>query len=445
MAEYRLQGKAFNGKPVKGIITAETNSEAKKKINEMAKAKNFTVNSIEKRKVFIYKIKKADGKLINGEQKAFNKEELKKALQGLGYDVVSVQPKLFSFLMKPPQAEIVTFVRLSADLLNEKLPYNEVLQLLMNDIENASMKEALKNINNDLSKGVDSEEAFGKQEKTLGKFTVKMLGLASKSGNMVDIYQSTAKFLERNAEFRKNLRSALIMPLFTLLILAFAVFYYVAYIFPETAKLFQKLGNELPPMTQKTLEFSDFLLAHMGIISIVVIAITGTIAYFLNTPRGKFLKDQYILKIPMIGPLIHKTSIEIFCRVFNALYSGSGENVDAIKIASEACGNRYMEHQIKNISIPMMLSQGKGLVEGFEASGVFTETALSRFHSGAETGTVKKSAMQIANYYENETVYKLKNIIDFVQLAIAMIIMLVITALTLVSSEAALIKPKTPY
>ena len=53
--------------------------------------------------------------------------------------------------------------------------------------------------------------------------------------------------------------------------------------------------------------------------------------------------------------------------------------------------------------------------------------------------------MQIANYYENETVYKLKNIIDFVQLAIAMIIMLVITALTLVSSEAALIKPKTPY
>ena len=124
MAEYRLQGKAFNGKPVKGIITAETNSEAKKKINEMAKAKNFTVNSIEKRKVFIYKIKKADGKLINGEQKAFNKEELKKALQGLGYDVVSVQPKLFSFLMKPPQAEIVTFVRLSADLLNEKLPYN---------------------------------------------------------------------------------------------------------------------------------------------------------------------------------------------------------------------------------------------------------------------------------------------------------------------------------
>jgi type IV pilus assembly protein PilC len=445
MAEFRIQGMAINGKPIKGIITAENYSLAKKKIQEMAKARNFTLNKIEKRKTYIYKIKKTDGKLTTGEQKAFSKDELKIALENLGYEVVSVQPKLLAFTMKPPSGEIVTFVRLSADLLKEKLPYNEVLQLLSNDIQNPAMREALKQINNDLSKGVDSEEAFAKQERTLGKFTVKMLGLASKSGNMVDIYQSTAKFLERTAEFRKNLRSALIMPLFTLLILIIAVFFYVTYIFPETALLFKKLGNELPPMTAKTLELSEFLSNNMFFITLVFLAISGVAGWYLSTPKGKFYKDQYILKVPMIGSLIHKTTIEIFCRVFHALYSGSGENVDAIKIAAEACGNRYMEHQIKNVAIPMMLSQGKGLVEGFEASGVFTETALSRFHSGAETGTVKKSAMQIANYYENETVYKLKNIIDFIQLAIAMIIMVVITALTLVSSEAALIKPKTPY
>ena len=77
MAEYRIQGKTLNGKPVKGIITADTQSEAKKRINEMAKSRNFTVNTIEKRKVFIYKIKKADGNLISGEQKAFSKDELK--------------------------------------------------------------------------------------------------------------------------------------------------------------------------------------------------------------------------------------------------------------------------------------------------------------------------------------------------------------------------------
>jgi len=92
----------------------------------------------------------------------------------------------------------------------------------------------------------------------------------------------------------------------------------------------------------------------------------------------------------------------------------------------------------------MMLSQGKGLVSSFEATGVFTKTALARFHSGAETGTVKKTALQIANYYEKETVYKLKNAIDFIQLGVAMIIMVIMTVLTLISSETALITPRTP-
>jgi type IV pilus assembly protein PilC len=149
------------------------------------------------------------------------------------------------------------------------------------------------------------------------------------------------------------------------------------------------------------------------------------------------------MRLPVMGTLIHKTVIEIFCRVFYALYSGSGENIDAIKLSAEACGNKYFEHRVKTVSIPMMLSQGKGLVEAFEASEVFTKTALTRFHTGAETGTVKKTALQIANYYEKETVFKLKNTVEFVQLMVAMIIMLVLTGLTVVSSETATIKPKT--
>jgi type IV pilus assembly protein PilC len=113
-------------------------------------------------------------------------------------------------------------------------------------------------------------------------------------------------------------------------------------------------------------------------------------------------------------------------------------------MAAEACGNKYMEHQIKTIAIPMMLEKGKGLTEAFQATGVFTQTAISRFNSGAETGTVKNTAMQLAEYYEKETTYKLANAIEAIQLAVSMIIMLVLTALTLVSSETATIRPKPP-
>ncbi len=444
MADFRFVGTAVNGRAVQGTISADSYALAKKKIRKLANQHRIKIGKIQKRKPFIYKVQKAKEKPTRGEQKAFTKEEVRQALEKLGYKVLNVQPKLFNFKFKPPASEIVTFVRLSADLLREKLPFNEVLQLLMNDIQNPTLREAVREINNDLKQGKDSEEAFAKQEKALGKFSAKMLGLASKSGNMTDIYESTAKFLERNAEFRKNMRSALIMPLFTLLVLAGAVIFYVAYIFPETANLFLKLGTELPPMTKATLDLSDFLINNMLWIVLGSISVATGFIYFIRTPRGSFLKDKYILKIPMVGSLIHKTTIEIFCRVFYALYSGSGENVDAIKLAAEACGNKYFDEQIKSIAIPMMLSQGEGLVEAFEATGVFTKTALARFHSGAETGTVKTTSQQIANYYERETVYKLKNAVDFVQLAIAMIIMVVMTALTVVSSETAMVTPKSP-
>jgi type IV pilus assembly protein PilC len=306
------------------------------------------------------------------------------------------------------------------------------------------LREAVKDINMELKQGKDSEKTFVKHEATLGRFAAHMLGLASKSGNMAEIYESTAKFLERQAEFKKNLKSALITPLITLTVLFGAVVYYVAYIFPATAKLFVKFKIDLPPMTKTTLAMSDFLVDHMLLIFLAIAIPTILFVRFLTTERGRLLRDQYIWSIPVIGSLLQKTSIEIFCRVFYALYSGSGENIEVIRMAAEACGNTHMEQRVKNIAIPMMIQKGAGITEAFEATGVFTRTAISRFHSGAETGTVKHTALQLAEYYEKETSYKMRNVIEFIQLWISMIIMVVLTALTIVSSETATIRPKNP-
>jgi type IV pilus assembly protein PilC len=165
---------------------------------------------------------------------------------------------------------------------------------------------------------------------------------------------------------------------------------------------------------------------------------------FSRTKKGRLLTDQYLLKLPVIGPLIHKTLIEVFCRVFYTLYHGSAESIEPIRIAAESTGNKYFEERIKSIAIPLMLKKGVGVTDAFESSGVFTETALSRFHSGEETGTIKNTALQLANYYESETVYRLKNLIEIIQVSIAMIIMVIMIALTLVSAETATVRPKTP-
>jgi type IV pilus assembly protein PilC len=168
------------------------------------------------------------------------------------------------------------------------------------------------------------------------------------------------------------------------------------------------------------------------------------LALYVKTKKGRLVFDKYMIKMPVLGSLIHKTLIEVFCRVFYTLYHGSAESIEPIRIASEAAGNTYFEARIKQTAIPLMLKRGCGMTEAFEASGVFTETAISRFHSGEESGTIKNTALMLANYYESETVYRLKNVIEIIQVVIAMVIMVVMIALTLVSAETATVRPKSP-
>ncbi len=444
MIEIRFTGQSINGQQISGTIVGSNTSEVKKKLSELTLKKNIRIIKKEKKRTFLFKAKKGNEKPITGEQRAFNKKEVEDALTRLGYSVISINHKLLDFQLKPPQADIITFVKISAELLEQKLAYQEILTLLINDTQNQSLKTALKEINNELKKGADSQQTFLRFQHIFGKFAAYMLGLASKSGNMVEIYKATAKFLERRQEFRKNLKSALITPLVTLFVLFIAVLFYVGYIFPETARLFVRFGVELPPMTAATLKISDFLVENPYLIVALIVVPPVALIQFGRTKKGRYLLDKWILKIPVIGSLIHKTLIEVFCRVFYTLYSGSAESIEPIRIAAEATGNKYFEDRIKNIAIPLMIKKGVGVTDAFEASGVFTETAIARFHSGEESGTIKNTSLQLANYYETETVFRLKNIIEIIQVTIAMIIMIVMIALTIVSAETATVRPKTP-
>jgi type IV pilus assembly protein PilC len=445
MPEFRVEGLSTGGKPVQGVIEAENLRVAKQKSAIMATQRKFKLIRVLPRATFVYRVQRGNEKPILGEQKAFTKEEVQDALSKMGFRVLTVKKKVIDIKMKPPTTEIVTFVRVSADLIRQKLPYNEILQLMVNDIENKTLRDGIREINNELKQGKDSEKVFIKQEGVLGRFTAHMLGLASKSGNMAEIYDSTAKFLERRAEFRKNLKSALIMPIVTLIALFGACVYYVGFIFPGMAEIFVRLKVDMKqfPMTYATLQMSAFLQEYYIVITLACVIPVVIAARYFTTEKGRFVLDKYLWKVPVIGSLLHKTSIEIFCRVFYALYSGAGENIDVIRMAAEASGNKYMEHQVKTVAIPMMVEKGAGITEAFEASGVFTKTAISRLHSGAETGTVKHTALQLAEYYEKETTYKMRNAIDFIQLWISLIIMVVLTALTLVSSETATFHPNT--
>ncbi|MCB0751677.1 MAG: type II secretion system F family protein, partial [Ignavibacteriae bacterium] len=171
MIELRFNALKANGQTISGTISAPNFSAGKKKIQELVSKHGLKTKSIEKKSTFIFKVRKGNEKPFSGEQKAFNKLEVTQALTKLGYQVVSVNKKLLDFNMKPPMQEIVSYVKISAELMEQKLPFSEIMTLLQNDLENKALRETLKQINNELKKGADSETVYLKYEGVFGKFT----------------------------------------------------------------------------------------------------------------------------------------------------------------------------------------------------------------------------------------------------------------------------------
>jgi type IV pilus assembly protein PilC len=152
MAEFRIEGLSLNGKPVQGIINADSMKLAKERAQQMARERKFKLTSVLARSTFLYRVKRGDEKPTDGEQKAFSKQEVMDALTKMGYKVIFVRKKLFDSVGTVPPIEVVAFVRVSADLIKQKLPFNEMMAMLINDVQNKNLRECIRDINQELKR-----------------------------------------------------------------------------------------------------------------------------------------------------------------------------------------------------------------------------------------------------------------------------------------------------
>jgi type IV pilus assembly protein PilC len=441
--EIRFKGISPQGKLVQGTFNASNNKEVKEHLNRLTDRYQIKLKSVEYKKDFNYKVKLPLGKSIVRKQSAFSKEEVAQALQRMGYDDFTITPVLFDLKIKPSAQDVMMFIKLSTNMLRDKMSFGKVLSMLAEEQPNRVMRDTLVQIENQLKQGAEGKDVFMRYTDIFGKFPAFMLGLATRSGNMTEIFEATNKFIERDMEIKKNIKQALISPLFAVMATVGACVYYVVEIFPATAELFLKYNMPLPPLTSATLKLSDWLGNNWYFLVAVVALPIIAVWRWWKTDNGRYWKDKHMVKLPMIGHLIHKSSIEIYFRVFGTIYSGAGDNIETIKTAAEACRNYWMEKQIKTVTIPLMLKEGESFVPAMEAANVFTKTSLTRLKTGSETGNILQAAQQIASFYEAETTYKMNAMIEYIQTFVGLFIAIAITMLTVVSAEIATISPPT--
>jgi type IV pilus assembly protein PilC len=435
--EYRIQATDQNNRPVQRYITAVSIFAARERAQSLAETYGWKKISVDKKKSYSYRVLRGSTQ-IDGVQSAYSRAEVTTALEKLGFKVKTVR-RFYDVRFAASSEEVVTFIGTSAKLLEQKLPYNEILQIMSGHVRDKNLRSALKAIIRDLKEGLDSREAFLRQGKVIGHETALMLGIASKSGDMKAIFESVARFVERQADFRKGLMSSMILPAVTTLALIGALVFYIMYLLPKMVEMLKPMMGAMPPLTAFTMQVSDILRDNLLFICLGVGAALGAFYAYILSTNGRIWFDKWVVRIPYIGRILRNTSSELFCRVLGILYT-SGENIDAIQHAAEASRNRHLEKQIKTVAIPTMLKYGTEFWKSMEMVDFFPDMIISRFRTAGETGSVKSTAVQLADYYEMENRYAMKNLVNVIEVGVSMVIMVTMVFLTLLSSETASIK-----
>jgi len=215
--------------------------------------------------------------------------------------------------------------------------------------------------------------------------------------------------------------------------------FYVMYLLPRMVEMLKPVMGEMPPLTAFSMGASAFLQQNILIIVVSVAAAVGGFYSYIMTVNGGVWFDKWVVRVPYIGRILRNTSSELFCRVLGILYT-SGENIDAIQNAAESSRNRYLERQMKTIAIPTMLKYGTEFWKAMEMTSFFPEMIISRFRTAAETGSVKVTSIQLADYYEMENRYAMKNLVNVIEVGVSIVIMIAMVFLTMLSSETASIK-----
>ena len=433
--EFRISAQDRAGRSLIKYVMAGSYFEARGKARDWTSRNGSQLVRIDKKRTFVYKARRGD-KLITGTQTAYSRQEVIAALKRIGYQVQSVYSP-FTLKFSAPAADIVGFVSQSAKLLEQKLPFNEVLILMSENLSNKTLNQAIKDIMNDLRNGMDSREAFYRQSSVFGFHTAMLLGIATKSGDVAGIFRSVAQLVERRAEFTKGLNSALLMPAITMVTLIGAIVFYALYLVPDMMEMLGPMMSKIPPVTAFTLDSSEFIKLNWPWLIAAGGMLLGGAYAWLSTSAGRLQFDKFIVKVPYIGKILKNTSVEIFTRVLGIIYTSAGENIEAIQIAADASGNSWFSRQIRTVAAPMMLTQGVELGRALAATNFLPDMALSRFRTAAETGSVKSTAQQLADYYETENGFAMKNLVSMIELAVTIVIMGSLVFLTLLSSETA--------
>ncbi len=301
---------------------------------------------------------------------------------------------------KPNRAELALFTRRMADLADAGLPLDRVLQVVSEQSESAVLTDIAEQALDDVRSGLPVSEALGKHPKYFPTVFIQTLRAGEASGQFPQVASRLADFQEKEVARRSLVVSAMVYPIILATVAVGVVIFLLTFVVPRLSGIFADLGSDLPVTTQILLATTGFLTNNWALVIGGIVAFVVAFRAWVMTDAGARTKDQFLLKAPVIGPVIQKATVSRFARVLGTLVYGGVPILEALSLAGQAAGNRvFLE---KSRMVEEEVKEGRSIADSMRDAGAFPPVLTHMVAIGEETGDLPKMLGRVSDSLDFE-------------------------------------------
>lgn len=362
-----------------------------------------------------YRARDLHGSQIQGVVEAPSLQELEdRLIQKRIYLIDAKEEKsgLFSkqvsipFLNKVKTPHLILFTRQLAAMLRAGLPITRALATLFEQTQSAALKKAIEEIRGDIEKGSNFADALSHHPDIFSDLYISTIRVGEETGNMEEILDRIAGFLEREMDIKARVKGALLYPVVLLVVATGLITFLVTYVLPKFRKVFYSANVPLPLPTHLMFKLSEFVQNYWYAILVFTILIFFGFYIAAKNKKSRYFIDKFKLKLFLFGPLLRKVGVSRFARSLETLVRSGVDLGRSFQVIKGSIGNVVLEKVMDKIRENVM--RGGSISEPLRRSKEFPPMISQMISVGEETGNMEDMLREVSESYDREVDFTIK-------------------------------------
>ncbi len=306
--------------------------------------------------------------------------------------------------------ELILFTKQFRTMFLAGVPIMRLLEVLEAQVTNPKLRRIVSEITQDVREGSPLSDALAKHPKTFNTLYRSMIKAGEASGTIPEVLQRLIYILEHEYKIKSDVKSALQYPIIVVVALGIAFFVLLNYVIPRFVGIFARVGVDLPWPTRVSLMLHRALTDYWFVTLGLLVAIGAGAAYYLRTDQGRFVRDAFLLRIPLLGPLFMKAAMSRFASIFSILQSSGVPVMNSLQILSGTIGNTAIAREFDQVRD--RVEEGRGISGPLSTARYFTPMVIQMVAIGEESGQLDEMLQAVSVHYDDEVAFAVKRLSD---------------------------------